>query len=213
VWFWVAGVIGAVCVILSIVLFVSFISSLVDDLTGPLTELESPGEVTLQLEEEADRSIYRKLRESGAPLAQGAPDPICTVEGEGGATVEVSDSFEWTLKRDGDRYEAIYDFTAPEAGSYVVSCEPNRGSTTPVPLAIGEGISFWDLLSKAGASLILFFGGLTIAGTIAIVTAVMRDNHKKRLQREALQRTGQGPPAPLGTQPPPPPPPPDSPSS
>ena len=43
----------------------------------------------------------------GAPVGPGAPDPQCTVTSDTGAQVEVGDTFEWTLKRSGDRYEAI----------------------------------------------------------------------------------------------------------
>lgn len=200
-WYWVAGAVGVICAGLSVVLFVNFFSSLVDDLTGPLTDLRAPGEVSLQLTDGADRTVYRQVRESGRPIATSAPDPDCSVTGPGGERVELGDTFEWTLKRSGDRYEALHDFTAAETGTYRVACTLRSGAGS-VPLAIGESIAFWDLIKKGGGALALFFGGLIVAGAIAIVTGVMRDNHKKRLQREALQRSGQAPQAP----PPPPPP-------
>ena len=202
-WYWVAGAVGVICAGFSVVLFIGFFSSLVDDLTGPLTELRAPGEVSVQLEEGADRTIYRKVRESGTPVSPSAPDPDCAVTGPDGGSVEVGDTFEWTLKRSGDRYEALQDFSAAEAGTYRVACRLSDAARQ-VPLAIGESIAFWDLIKKGGGALALFFGGLIIAGTIAIVTAVMRDNHKKRLQREALERSGQAPHAPQAPQPPPP---------
>jgi hypothetical protein len=201
-WYWVAGAVGVLAVGLSVVLFISFFSSLVDELTGPLTHLRAPGQVSLELEAGAERTIYRQERESGSPVRGGSgPDPRCTVTGADGGRVEVGDSFEWTLTRSGDTYEAMYDFTAAQSGTYRVACEASDRVRGPVPLAIGESIGLWDLFKKAGAALAVFFGGLIAAAVIAIVTAVMRDNHKKRLQREALERGGQTPP----TQPPAPP--------
>ena len=190
VWFWVAGAIGVICTGISVALFISLFSSLADDLTGPLTELQAPGEVSVQLDAGADRTIYRQFREAGTPVATGEQDPSCSVTSDSGAQIEVGDTFEWTLKRSGDRYEAIQDFSVADSGEYRVACETRAGSREPVPLAIGESIAFWDLLRKGGLALALFFGGLLITGAIVIITAVMRDNNKKKLQREALQRSG-----------------------
>jgi hypothetical protein len=189
-WFWVAGAIGVICAALSVVLFISFFSSLVDDLTGPLTELRTPGQVAVELEEGAERTIYRQQREDGRPIpGANGREPTCTVTRADGGLVEVNDTlFAWTLKRNGDRYEALYNFTASAAGSYEVACDQRDENLPAVPLAVGESIGFWDLITKGAGALALFFGGLIIAGAIAIITAVMRDNHKKRLQREALQR-------------------------
>ena len=189
VWFWVAGAIGVICTGISVALFISLFSGLVDDLTGPLTELQAPGEVTVQLEAGADRTIYRQVRESGAPVAPGAPDPSCSV---------TSDS-----APDRGRRHVRVD---PEAKQRPLRGDPGlqrgrqrrlsgcvrdaRRAREPVPLAIGGSIAFWDLLRKGGLALALFFGGLIIAGAIVVITAVMRDNNKKKLQREALQRAG-----------------------
>jgi hypothetical protein len=192
-WYWVAGAVGVLGVGLSVVLFISFFSSLVDDLTGPLTDLRAPGQVTIELEAGAERTIYRQLRESGAPVpGAAADDPSCAVTGAGGGRVELSDAFEWTLKRSGDRYEALYDFTAAEGGSYRVACRAANAARGPVPLAIGETIGIWDLIKKGGVALALFFGALITATVIAIVTAVMRDSHRSRLQHEARQRAASG---------------------
>jgi hypothetical protein len=197
-WFWVAGAVGVICAGLSVVLFISFFSSLVDDLTGPLTELRAPGEVTLALDADAERTIYRQEREDGRPVPGAiGREPACRITRDGGGVVELNDTlFPWTLKRNGDRYEALYSFTAPEDGSYRVACNPNDNAGEPVPLAIGESIGFWDLIKKGGGALALFFGGLIVAGAIAIVTAVMRDNHKRRLQREAREHAGAALPPP-----------------
>jgi hypothetical protein len=186
-----------ICAGLSVVLFISFFSSLVDDLTGPLTHFEAPGRVTLELEAGAERTIYRQKRESGAPVAAATgEDPACTVTADDGGRVELDDTFEWTLERDGDRYEAMCDFTAAEGGSYRVACDTASGARGTVPLAIGESIAIWDLIKKGGAALALFFGGLVVAAAIAITTAVMRDSHKRRLQQEARERAEAAPPAP-----------------
>jgi hypothetical protein len=195
VWYWVGGAIAVVCVGLSIALTISFFSSLVDDLTGPLTEFRAPGETTLELPADADRTIYRKLRESGTPLAPGAPDPSCNVASPSGGQVEVGDTFEWTLKRSGDRYEAIQDFSAATAGAYRVACTVPGGSRDVVPVAIGESIGFWDLIRKGAAAFALFFGGLVVGGGIAAATGIMRSNHRSRLQRERAAAAAPPPPA------------------
>jgi hypothetical protein len=186
-------------VALSVVLVISFFSSLVDDLTGPLTELRAPGEATIELEEGAERTIYRKVREAGTPVATGAPDPSCSVASPSGAEVEVGDTFGWTLKRDGDRYEAIQDFTAPTAGAYRVACTVPAGGRQAVPVAIGESIGFWDLIRKGAAAFALFFGGLFVGGGIAAATGILRSNHKSRLQRERAAAAASPPPPPPAT--------------
>lgn len=189
VWYWVAGIIGVLSVGVSVALFVGFIGSLIDDLTGPLTHVEAPGEVTIELEPGAERTIYRQDRSAGAPIRGSAgAEPTCTVARVGGGQVEVGDAFDWTLKRDGDRYRALYNFEAAEGGSYRVSCTVSGSTGGGVPLAIGEKIGLLRLLVRAGAALGVFFGGLGIALAIAIVTVVRRDSHKRRLQHAAMQR-------------------------
>jgi hypothetical protein len=189
-WYWVAGAVGVLGVAASVVLFVGFFSSLVDDLTGPLTELRAPGQETLELEPGAERTIYRQEREDGAPIPNAAGrDPACSVTRAGGGLVELDDNeFGWTLKRNGDRYEALYDFRIAEGGSYRVACNTKDDNLAAIPLAIGETIGLWDLLKKGGGALALFFGAIVIAAAIGIVTAVRRDAHKRRLQHEAMQR-------------------------
>jgi hypothetical protein len=189
-WYWVAGAVGVLGVAASVVLFVSFFSSLVDDLTGALTQLRAPGQVTIELEPGAERTIYRQERENGAPIPNAAGrDPACSVTLVGGGRVELGDNeFGWTLKRNGDRYEALYDFRVAEGGSYRVACNTKDDNLAAIPLAIGETIGLWDLIKKGGGALALFFGAIVIAAAIAIVTAVTRDSHKRRLQHEAMQR-------------------------
>lgn len=183
--YWVAGAIAALSVAVSVALFVGLGESVIDELTGPLTHLDAPGAVTVELAPGAERTIFRQDRGSGVSIrASGTPDPSCAVSRVGGGEIEVSDAFGWTLKRQGDRYQALYDFEAIEGGSYRVRCSGSNG----VPLAIGETIGLMRLLGQLVIALGAFFGGLAIAVTIAVVTAVMRDSHKRRLQREALEQ-------------------------
>ena len=200
-WFWVAGAIGVVCTGLSVLLFISFFSSLVDDLTGPLTELRAPGKVTLELDAGAERTIYRQERVDGRPVpGASGRDPACEVTRQGGGVVELNDTlFPWTLTRSGGRYEAMFAFTAPDDGSYLVSCSPSGNGDARLPLAIGESIGFLDLVKKGGGALALFFGGLIVAGAIAITTGVMRSNHKTRLQRERRAASAPPPPPPTSS--------------
>lgn len=181
--------IGVLSVAVSVALFVGLIGSLIDGLTGPLTHLEAPGELTIELEPGAERTIYRQDRSAGSPIRGSAGgQPTCTVTRVGGGQVEVGDAFDWTLERDGDRYQALYDFEAVEGGSYRVSCRNSSDQSGGVPLAIGDKIGLLSLLGRLGAVLGALFGGLAIALTIAIVTVVRRDSHKRRLQHEAMQR-------------------------
>jgi hypothetical protein len=169
------------------VLFVSFVTELVDDLNGPLTELDAPGEVTVELAAGDERTIYRQVGVPGAGAISASDEPDCEVTGPGGGRIEVGDAFDWTLTRDGDRYRALYDFDASASGGYRVSCGAARGASGRTPLVVGEQISLFGILGRMGAALAVFFGGGGIAVAIAIVTAVMRDGHKRRLQQQAIQ--------------------------
>lgn len=193
VWYWVAGAIGVASVAVAVALFVGFAGSLIDELGGPLTALRTPGEVTLELEPGAERAIYRQVREAGAPIhVSPGPEPTCTVTRVGGGAVEVGDAFDWTLKRDGDRYDALYDFEAPQGGSYAISCEDAGDPSRSVPLAIGQKVGLLSLFGRIVAILGVLFGGLVIAVTIVTVTVVRRDSHKRRLQHQALERGASG---------------------
>ena len=171
---------------LAIVLFVSFGASAFESLTGPLTRLTTPGRATLELPAGAERTIYQQVRDSSARIAVPATaDPECTVTLTGEGRIEVADASAFTLTRDGDRYEALFDFDATRGGAYRVSCEDRAHPQLEVPLAIGKTIGLLGLLGDLGVALGILFGGLAIATAIATVTAVRRDSHKGRLRREA----------------------------
>lgn len=192
VWYWIAGIIGLAGVAIAVVLFVGFVGSLINDLNGPLTHLRAPGEATIELDAGAKRTIYRQIRDASGPIAVAPGAQVeCTVA-RGGTEIEVGDAFDWTLERDADRYKALFDFEAPEPGGYRVTCQSSGNAAQPVPLAIGETFGLLDFLKRLGGVLGAFFGGLGIACTIAIVTVVRRDHHKRRLQQEAVQRAAAG---------------------
>ena len=175
---------------LGAVLFIAPASSAWDLLTGPLTRLSTPGHVTVELSGGAERTIYQKVREDSRPIAVPATAvPSCNVALVGDGRVEVGAASSLTLTRDGDRYEALEHFEAARAGSYRVTCSDRTDPGRRIPLAIGETIGLWELLGRLAGSLAALFGGLAIATAIATVTAVRRDNHKRRLQREAAAPT------------------------
>jgi hypothetical protein len=170
---------------MAIALFVGLAASAFERLTGPLTQLTTPGRATLELPAGAERTIYQQVRDSAARIAVPATaDPECAVTLVRGGWIEVADASAFTLTRDGDRYEALFDFDATRGGAYRVSCEDRTRPQREVPLAIGRTIGLLGLLGDFGVALGTLFGGLAIATAIAVVTAVRRDGHKRRLQRE-----------------------------
>jgi len=192
-WYWVAGAIAVAGVAVSIAVFTGLIGSLFETLTGPLTPLNTPDDTTIELESGSERTIYRQTRDAAGPVRSAPGARIaCSVARVGGGPIEVGDAFDWTLERNTDRYEALFDFEATEAGQYRVSCTDRAQPSRRIPLAIGETLGLLELLGGIGAALGSLFGGLVIGAVIATVTAVRRDSHKRRLQHEAAQRAAAG---------------------
>lgn len=187
-WYWVAGVVGVVSAAIAVALFVNAAGSLVDDLTGPLTEFDSPGSATIVLESDAERTIYRQLRDDSVVIrGASAARPACTVTSPDGSRVELRNPFEWTLDRGEDRYEALYAFKATQAGGYRVACSGDE-----VPLAVGEHLGLLALLGGIAAALAALFVGVGAAIAIALVTAIRRDSHKRKLQHQAREHAALG---------------------
>jgi hypothetical protein len=179
-WYWVAGAPAGVGLAAAIALVVT---SIFVPLLSDLTPLRAPGEVTIDLDEGAGRTIYRQTQESGKRLElPGGARIECDVTGPGGA-VTLGDA-NLSLDKGGDSYAALFDFDAPESGSYRVRCEDQTQPDRSVSLAIGESVDFLGLLGALGA----FAAGVVPALAIATITAVRRDSHKRRLRQELAQR-------------------------
>jgi hypothetical protein len=178
-WYWVAGAVGVIGLVPAIVLFVGLIDSLLETPTA----LPDSGELTISLEAGDERTIYQQVRDSSGRIETGAA-PACAVTRVGGGPVELSDA-QLTLDQGDDRYEALFDFAAPERGDYQLRCRDGTQTSLSTPLAIGEKIG---ITGRVFAFVAAFLGGFGLALGIAIVTVIRRDSHKRRLQHEAMQR-------------------------
>ena len=174
-----AGAVGVIGLVPAIALFVALIDSLLETPTA----LPDSGELTISLEAGDERTIYEQVRDSSRRIETGAA-PACAVTRVGGGPVELSDA-QLTLHQGDDRYEALFDFEAPESGDYRVSCRDPAQPGGAAPLAIGEKIG---ITGRVFAFIAAFLGSFGLGLGIAIATVIRRDSHKRRLQHEALQR-------------------------
>ena len=189
-WYWVAGAVfvagAAVAVVLSVATFRS--------VTGDITQFSTPNEVTVDLEPGDRRTIYVQTLMDGSETVVGSSPPtsdelVCRVVGPTGPT-EVSDiTGSFTLTRGDDEYQALLRFEARSSGAHRVSCRERRPETEHgipgEPLAIGPYVGVSGFIGSIFGIFASFLGGALLAILIAVLTAVLRHRHRRRLEHEA----------------------------
>lgn len=143
----------------------------------------APGGPTERLEEGEDYTIFTSEPEFGTSASPPAPD--CEVVSlPGGDRVSLRDAGNTTLTFDGDEFKTQLHLTAPRTGRYEVSCDPS-GAFGGQNLAFGERPNLGRFAVIVGSGIASIALGVLLAAVIAIVVALRRHRHKRRLQDEA----------------------------
>jgi hypothetical protein len=197
-WYWVAGGIALLGVVVAAVLFVSILRPLFDD----VDDFRTPGSVTVELDSGDTRTIYQRVDQVfdvDVDSSGVSPNDLaCTVRGpEGQVEVERADGFRYT--RNDDDYEAKLKFEANASGEHVVACRYAPAPAQAIPLAVGPHFGTAGFVTRLLGFFAALFGLPLIGGILALVVLLMRQRSKRRLQADV--RAGWPPP---GAAPPPP---------
>jgi hypothetical protein len=184
-WYWVAGVIAVLGICVGGVIGVIGFSSLVDDVPRSLDAEFDPGSpVTLDLSADQTWAIF-------VSREQGSTDvgTECTGSPANGGSIDLNRSDIEFRFGTGDRtWRLIYDVEVSETGRYQIECRVTDATVTDARFGIAESVNVGNIVGQVFGSLGALLGipclALTVAGIIAVVTAVRRNSHKKRLQQE-----------------------------
>lgn len=234
-WYWLAGVIGLVGIALGITIAVRTAVGWADRIDG-FQRVDVPGSGTVVLEEPGDYTIYYEFALGEDALDVRAEQTEVTLVAPDGSEVALDEYDSQVTYQTGDHDgEALFSFTADEAGEYEVTAEGESDDVLddgPLQgeVAVGRGLGRGIVGGILGA-LATGLGGVLVGTVIAIVVGVTRSRERQR-RRIAFARSqsawghspgwgqpgqpGQPPGGPYGgygqygswQQPPPPPPPP-----
>ena len=182
-----AGAVGLIG--LAVAVWIAY-TLLFGPLLSDLTPLDAPGQVSINLDSGAERTIYIQTKDSGGRIATAEDAAItCQVSEAGGGPVELSNAGDLTLTKGDDTYDALLDFTAPQGGSYDVRCQDEARPSQAHQLAVGESV---QIFAGILLGLAAFLVGAGIATAIILITWSRRRSYKRRLQDEAAQRAAAG---------------------
>jgi len=174
-WYWLSAIPAIVGTLLAIYFTVAFVDALDPDLDHFRTNQST--DVRLN---SGDRTIYVQTFGTSGATGTSSTDLSCSVRHEG-QQIDVQTTGAETLDVNADSYVGRFKFKVPEDGSYAVLCEGPRN----VPLAIGPHLLSFGLYAPLVWGTIAFIVGIALTIAIAVIVAVKRSGHKKRLQREA----------------------------
>jgi hypothetical protein len=167
------------------------LASLARDMpTSMDTEFDAGSPTTVELSADRTWGVYVVEPRSGGDVTAD-----CTGSPEDGGSIDLS-RVNFDLRfGSGDRtWKLLYDVEVSETGRYTIECRTTDGATD-ARFGVSESMNVGGIAGRVLGSLGVLLGipclALTVAGIIAVVTAVRRNSHKKRLQQ---QRTGGYPP-------------------
>jgi hypothetical protein len=200
-WYWVAGALIVLSVVVAGYLFFSILRPLFD----PIDNFTAPGSVTVDLDGGDQRTIYTQTTGIDTPvtptLVDVSPNDLaCTVTGPGGKRLDLSRADGFTYTKNNDEYRAKLEFKASDSGEHVVRCAYRPAPAERIALAVGPHFGTVGFVTRLLLFFVVLFGGLLLGIGLAVLVAVLRQRSKKRLQREEM---GSWPP-PGGQAPPPP---------
>lgn len=190
-WFWIAGIIAAVGILVGVgggvALFVYGAGSIMPD---SRTTLTGTGTATGQARLTADKdwAVYSTTDSSW--------DIECTAE-QGGQRATVTDPGEESnFTRNGETWYEVARVKVPADGTYAFSCRPTADAIgSDVQTAryfVGEASSVGTFIGSLFGGFAVLFGvpfvAILAAVIIAVVTGVKRGNHRKRLTAERYGR-------------------------
>jgi len=179
-WYWLASIPAVAGLILTAV----FVVQIVGVFSVGLERLSVPGSVIVPLEGGDKRGIYVQTYGLGGALPGVTnTDLACTV-GDAGSDRSVPVTRTpgaVTLTIGTAQYVERLRFEAPRDGRYAVMCSQPPG----VRSAVGPRLSFFGPFVAIVGAILSPLIGLALSAAIAIVVAVWRSAHKKRLRAEA----------------------------
>jgi hypothetical protein len=212
-WYWIAGVIAVIGVCVGGVAGALGFASLAQDMpTSMDAQFDAESPATVKLSTGKTWGIYVREPQGGADVSAD-----CTGNPADGGTIELNRSdFDIRFGSGDGSWRLLYDVEVSQTGQYQIACQVTAGSTD-ARFGISESINIGGAVGRFFGSLGALLGipclALTVAGIIALVTAVRRNSHKKRLQQErggyppGAGYPGPGRPPAAGYPPPGPPPP------
>jgi hypothetical protein len=173
--------------IIGVAVGVVLIVSLVKDVASSLHHFNTPGQVTVRLDDGEKRDIF--LQVGGAPNSTNIPaaDLACQVQGPNGpVSIDTADNVRLTT--DGEVYRSRFTFEANADAAYTVRCrtaERRFGPPASVPLAVGPHIGVLQIVATVFGVIAAFGGGILLGGGVIGLVAILRHRSKVKLQREA----------------------------
>lgn len=169
-WYGTAAVIAVVLIVLGVVIGVYRFSNAIDAVdTGH--QFADGDTFALRLDPESEKTIW--IRERGPSASQK-----CSVTGPGDATLTFP-GIDFFLTRDAT-WNPLHTIDVSRAGTYEVTCT----SQGPSRYAIGDSGGLVTLVGGLILAFALPAVGISIGIVIALVTAVRRRGHRKRLLAE-----------------------------
>jgi hypothetical protein len=173
--------------ILGVAIGVVLIVTLVKDVASSLHHFNTPGQVTVKLDDGDKRDIFVQV--AGAPNSTNVPaaDLACQVRGPKGP-VPLSTADNTRLSTNGDVYRSRFTFEANADGAYTARCgtaERRFGTPASVPLAVGPHIGVLQIVGTIFGVIAAFGGGFILAGAVIGLVAFLRHRSKVKLRSEA----------------------------
>jgi hypothetical protein len=190
IWYWLSPIplaIGlAVCAL--------FVVMLVDRLDFHLQHFAAGSSKVVHVDAGKERGIYAQTEGIRVGASGIGVVTSCSVRPVGSdvAIPLHTPSTSFTLTLGNDVYHERFWFKPSSTGDYTVSCQGVEGT----PLAVGPHLGFRGLFVPIIGIVISFLIGLALTIAIPVITAVRRNNHKKRIQAEMMQRAAGYPAAP-----------------
>jgi hypothetical protein len=184
-WFAVAGLIAAVGALAGVGLFALGVAGAVDDFKRPDQRFRAGEPVTVPVVAATDKIIWIDDAGDGSTIL----GPACTVTPVDGGTARIeSIGMSLSYATEEAAWRGLYRLNAERDGQYQVTCEAS-GAAGAAQLAVGDPPRIKGFAGKLGGGLVALFGlpclGLVVGGVLALVVALRRSEHRKRLTAAA----------------------------
>lgn len=187
VWYVVAAAIVAIGVCVGAGVFGFGMYSFIGDLPTMEQEFDAGSATDAELSKGRKSAIYVAIPDgmgSGTRLQLAAQ---CTGSGDGEITL-TKRSADISIGSGGQEWQLVYDVRVDRTGTYRLECTLDDGSGEG-RFAVGEAIdmgTFGKLFGSIGALVGAPCLALLVGGVIALIAAVRRSSHKKRLLQQRL---------------------------
>jgi hypothetical protein len=180
-WYAVAGVVVVLGVLAGVGLFAFGIVSLVRGLPKMKTEFRAGTSATVALTADRTWAVY-----TDEPVPDSGTS-TCTGAASGDATIRLTEpSATFTFDRGRRHWRLVYRIRVSRDGTYELTCRPVPEANGGQIYAVGDDVQVGGFVAKVFGSIAALLGlpclALVAGAVIALVTALRRNSHKKRLQ-------------------------------